>query len=237
MDTGKKVEHFIAEKESARQVSMGDKVFFPGTLPFVTITSQSGAGGHRFAEALLELIQSNSSGHDTLKGWRIFDKSMCQEVLNEEHLAESMTELLQEHYHSQITEFVMGIFGDSGMQNVAYARLSRLLRSVASVGKVIVLGHGGSMATGALAGGLHIRLVAPLATRAARMATVLDVDQAQAMQLIQQRDKGQRELVKTHYRIDSANPEHYDLVFNTERMSLDTAAELLLALLRKRLDS
>ncbi len=146
-----------------------------------------------------------------------------------------MRELLQEDYHSQITEFVMGIFGDYGMQNVAYARLSQLLRTVASVGKVIILGHGGCMATSKLAGGLHIRLVAPLATRAARMATVLGVEQKLAMKQIRQRDKGQRQLMKTHYGINSANPEHYDLVCNTERMSPETAAELLLALLRKRL--
>ena len=235
MDTTKNVERFIAEKKSARLASMDDRVLLPGTLPFVTITSQSGAGGQRFAETLLELIQSNNSRHDMLEGWRVFDKSMFQQVLDRDHLAESMRELLQEDYHSQITEFVMGIFGDYGMQNVAYARLSQLLRTVASVGKVIILGHGGCMATSKLAGGLHIRLVAPLATRAARMATVLGVEQKLAMKQIRQRDKGQRQLMKTHYGINSANPEHYDLVCNTERMSPETAAELLLALLRKRL--
>lgn len=236
MDARKKVEHFIAEKRSDVVKRGVDTSLLPGTLPFVTITSQSGAGGSRLAHSLFELIENDGSGHEALKGWRIFDKSMCQQVLNEEHLADSVSELLHEDYHSQIREFVLGFFGDRGMQNVAYARLAQLLRTVAAVGKVIVLGHGGRMATRNLAGGTHVRMVAPLPIRAARMASVLGVDEAEAMHQIQRRDDEQRKLLKTHYRIDSANPELYDLVFNTEHMSPDTAAELLMSLIHKQLN-
>ena len=144
MDSNRKVEEFISGTR-ARAIDH-NKRLPPGTLPFVTITSQSGAGGNSLAWQLLERIENCQSDNPALKGWRIFDKSMCQQVLKDEHLADSMNALLDEDYHSQIAEFVMGIFGHQGMQNVAYARLSRFLRTIAAGGKVIIIGHGACMA-------------------------------------------------------------------------------------------
>lgn len=229
MDSNARVEKFISDTKSG--LARNKKRLPPGTLPFVTITSQSGAGGNLLARQLLEHIEQCDSDNPALQGWRIFDKSMCQQVLTREHLATSMNDLLDENYHSQIAEFVMGIFGDQGMQNVAYVRLSRFLRTVASLGKVIILGHGGAMSTHGLAGGNHLRLVAPLPSRVARMAPVLNLDEAQTLREIQQRDRDRRQLWKTHYQIDSADPENYDLVCNTERLSIDTIADIQLSLL------
>ncbi|MGQ7846955.1 cytidylate kinase-like family protein [Granulosicoccus sp. 3-233] len=233
MDSNARVEQFISDTKS-RLVGQRKRLP-PGTLPFVTITSQSGAGGNILAKKLLEHIDHCDSDNPALKGWRIFDKSMCQQVLTREHLATSMNDLLDEKYHSQIAELVMGIFGDQGMQNAAYARLSRFLRTVASLGKVIILGHGGAMSTLGLAGGNHLRLVAPLSARVARMTPVLQLDEAHTLREIQQRDRDRRQLWKTHYQIDSADPEHYDLVCNTDRVSIDTIARMQLTLILEQL--
>ncbi len=229
MDSNARVEKFISDTKS--RLSAGKKRLPPGTLPFVTITSQSGAGGNLLARQLLEKIEQCDSDNPALQGWRIFDKSMCQQVLTREHLETSMNDMLDEKYHSQIAEFVMGIFGDQGMQNIAYVRLSRFLRAVASFGKVIILGHGGAMSTRGLAGANHLRLVAPLPARVARMAPVLNMDEAQTLREIQQRDRDRQRLWKTHYQIDSSDPEHYDLVCNTDRISIDTVANFQLSLI------
>lgn len=235
MNTTNRVEHFITEKRSELIEERTRESLLPGTLPFVTIASQSGAGGNQLAKSLIELIHADDHGSDALRNWRIFDKSMCQQVLEEEHLATSMRELLAEDYHSQIEEFIRGIYGDRGMQNVAYVRLSRLLRAVAAVGKVIILGHGGFMATKDLAGGIHVRLIAPLPMRAARMASTLGVEEEEAMQQIRRRDVKRKKLLKTHYHIDSGDPGHYDLVCNTERLLPHTMAEMLMPLLHRRI--
>lgn len=235
MTAQQKVEQFIAGKKTDIAGKQDMKHLLPGTLPFVTISSQSGAGGNRFAANLKELLANDDSGIDELKDWRVFDKSMCQHLLEQEHLSGSMSELLHENYHSQINEFVLGIFGDGGMQNVAYARLARQLRMLASVGKVIIVGHGGCMATRGLAGGTHIRLVAPMPVRTVRMATMLDLDEAQTTSIVRQRDSEHNRLLKTHYRVDDNDPELYHLACNTEWIPPYTAAEIVLSILRKQL--
>lgn len=233
-DITRTVDRFIADKRTPPGGRHDIERLPPGTLPFVTLSSQSGAGGHVLAEALTELLEVEGAAHEELRDWRVFDKSMCRHILENERLAESVQELLDEEYHSQIEEFVSGIFGRRGSHNVAYVRLSRLIRTVASVGKVIILGHGGCLATRELAGGLHARLVAPLEIRAERMAPRLELDVAATSRAIRQRDEEQRKLLKTHYRVDGTDPELYDLVCNTERLLPRTAAELIVAVLRKR---
>ena len=234
MDTTQRIDRFIAERREERAGGREIERLMPGTVPFVTISSESGAGGHRLAEALLALLEAEPDAPDTLRGWRLFDKSMCAALLEREHLAEAMGELLDEDYHSQVAEFVGGIFGAGGMQGAAQVRLSRQLRTLASVGRVVILGHGGFMAARGLEGGTHVRLVAPPALRGARMASVLGVDERQAERLIRERDTAQQKLWKAHYRVDSTDPACYDLVFNTERLSPQTVAEMVLSLLKKR---
>ncbi len=230
MDVTHKVDRFIADKRPART---GERLP-PGTLPFVTVSSQSGAGGQAFADALTDLIADEDATSESLRDWRTFDKAMCRHILEHEHLAQSVEELLDEEYHSQVHEFVTGFLGRGGMHNVAYVQLSKLIRTVAAIGKVVILGHGGCLATAKLGGGLHVRLVAPLEVRAARMAPLLECDAAEAARVIGRRDDEQRKLLKTHYRVDGADPELYDLVCNTERVPPATAAGLVLSLLRRR---
>lgn len=234
MDTRDKVRRFVARPRPTAGTGRDVPRLTPGTLPFVTVASESGAGGHVFADALLELLAGQATAHADLGDWHAFDKAMCGEALEDERLASAMDDLLEERYHSQIGEFVAGLYGDGGMQNATYARLAKLLRTIASVGRVVILGHGGFMATRELAGGTHVRLVAPLAVRAARLAPRMGVDEARATPLIRERDEARRKLLRTHYRIDATGPEHYDLVCNTARMSPRTAAGLVVSLLLRQ---
>jgi len=234
VDIMKKIDRFIADIRPAPSDAARQDRLNPGTRPFITLSSQSGAGGHTLAEKLIERLAEEGEEHRSLRDWRVFDKDMCRHILEEDDLTEAVIELLDEEYHSQINEFVSGIFGRGGLQNVAYVKLSRLIRTVASIGKVIILGHGGALATRGLSGGTHIRLVAPQALRATRMAPLLDVDAHQSARLIQQRDDEQRKLLKTHYRVDGTDPEVYDLVANTERMHPESVAGMVVTLLHRR---
>lgn len=234
MDSSHRVDQFIAAKLSNIRATDKKGAHLPGNLPFVTISSQAGAGGNRLANALFDELSKRQGESEWLSDWRIFDRSMCQSVLHEEHIAESMNELLEDEVHSQIEEFVLGLYGDRGMQNVAYVRLARLMRTIASIGKVIILGHGAQMATGKLAGGTHVRLIAPLAVRSVRMASELGISELEASRQIQQKDSDHLKLLKTHYHTDIADPELYDITCNTERLSIDTVSKLILDILYQR---
>ncbi len=151
METIQKVDQFIDAKFGSKDDIAG-ACLEPGSVPFITISRQSGAGGRALADALLEALAANSAGNPLLQNWKIFDRGMCETVLQDRRLADAMNELLDEDYHSQIDEFVLGFFGREASQGVAFPRLSHLLRTVAAIGKVIIVGYSGFQSTRGLAG-------------------------------------------------------------------------------------
>jgi cytidylate kinase len=67
------------------------------------------------------------------------------------------------------------------------------------------------------------------------MSSILQLDEADTVKEIQHRDDERKRLLKTHYRIDSADPEHYDLVCNTDRISIQTISDILLSIMLKEI--
>ncbi len=236
MSTVLEVERFISGKKGEVTLEGAHAHHAPGVLPFVTVSRQTGAGGRQLAEELLRQLSEDTSGDPRLQNWRIFDRSMCEIILKNENLANSMNELLDEKYHSQIQEFLLGLAGRRGMQNAAYPKLAHLLRTVASVGRVVIIGYGGFQATRELPGGIDVRLIAPLSLRVSRMAQALGESEADTEHLIQKRDEERRRVLRTHYNVDSSDPELYDMVFNTQHVSPKTIARVLVSLIKQPQD-
>ena len=188
------------------------------------------------AEELLKQLSADASDDPRLQNWRIFDRSMCETIIKDDNLINSMNELLDENYHSQIEEFLLGLAGRRGMQNAAYPKLAHLLRTVASVGRVVIIGYGGFQATRELPGGIDVRLIAPLSLRASRMAQVLGETESDAEHIIEKRDAERRRVLKTHYLVDSSDPELYDIVFNTEHLSPKAIAKILVSMIKQPQD-
>lgn len=233
MSTVLEVERFISGKKNELNLGAGAAHHTLGRFPFITVSRQTGAGGRILAEELLNQLSADTSGDPRLQNWRVFDRSMCEIILKDENLVDSMNELLDEDYHSQIQEFLLGLAGRGGMQNAAYPRLAHLLQIVASVGRVVIIGYGGFQATRQLPGGIDVRLVAPLSLRVSRMAQELGKTESEAETIIQKRDEERRRILKTHYLVDSNNPELYDVVFNTEHLSPTSIARMLVSMIKQ----
>ena len=127
-------------------------------LPFVTVSRQAGAGGRSLAQALLQAMETEQD-IDLFKGWQVLDRKLCEELLKRKHLQDSLQSLLGEEYHTGIGEFVLGLFGRQTPQDTVIMRQSEIIRSLAAVGKVIIVGRAASQATKGLTQGINMRLV------------------------------------------------------------------------------
>lgn len=111
------------------------------------------------------------------------------------------------------------------------------MRSLAVLGRVIIVGHGASQATRGLRSGVHLRLVAPEPARRRRLAEQGGLDEDQVRQEIARRDQARARLLKDHYRVDIDDPLHYDAVFNTGEIGVEAVAAAALALIKHRAGS
>jgi len=65
-------------------------------------------------------------------------------------------------------------------------------------------------------------------TRERRVGAAEGVDDAQAARIIKDSDAGRRDYLKRFYSIDRESPTDYDVVVNTDLLSTDQAAEIVL---------
>ena len=113
------------------------------------------------------------------------------------------------------------------------ALIQRIIYDLAKRGKTVIVGRGGQAILRDKEGVLHVRIVAPVAVRVERIVKNEKMSREDALKLIENKDKTTDEYLRRFYNIDCANPTIYDMVLNTSRIDLDTAAELIASTVRK----
>jgi cytidylate kinase len=74
---------------------------------------------------------------------------------------------------------------------------------------------------------LRIFVTASPATRTKRLGAAEGLDEAQAARRIKDSDAGRGDYLKRFYSVDRESPTDYDLVVNTDLLSIDEAAEIV----------
>ena len=101
------------------------------------------------------------------------------------------------------------------------------LLSLARDGGVVIAGRGAPLLLKEIDHAMKVRIVAPLEVRVERMMAREGLDHRSATMRVKGHDKEQAARFDHLFGVDWTLPEHYDLVVNTGRGSLDTAAELI----------
>jgi cytidylate kinase len=108
------------------------------------------------------------------------------------------------------------------------ALIREVISDVAEEGDVVIVAHAASMALAGREDVLRVLVTASPETRARRVADAGKVDSRQAAKLIRDEDAARDDYLARFYRVDREQPTHYDLVVNTDVISPDRAADLLL---------
>ncbi len=114
------------------------------------------------------------------------------------------------------------------------ARVFQIVHAIASVGKAIIIGRGGSEVTRAMGPGVRIRIVAPEEDRIHRLAELHGWEERKARAEAKRLDSSRARLMKTHFRVDIEDPTAYDAVWNTGSAPAGDIAEAVTAVLRNR---
>ena len=102
------------------------------------------------------------------------------------------------------------------------------IHEVAAAGQVVIVAHAASMALANTAGVLRVLVTASPDTRIRRVADFDRIIEAEAERRVIASDRARQEYLQRFYKIDAELPTHYDLVINTDTLSVAQAAELIL---------
>jgi cytidylate kinase len=126
----------------------------------------------------------------------------------------------------------MVLAATAGIDVVPPADIRALIRETvvqtAARGNVVIVAHAAAHAIEPGPRTLRVLVTASTATRARRVGDAEQLDGAQAARTIKDSDAGRRDYLKRFYSVDSESPTDYDLVINTDVLSSEQAAEIVL---------
>jgi len=101
------------------------------------------------------------------------------------------------------------------------------IEQTAARGKAVIVAHAASYAIGHGDGILRVLVTASPETRTTRVAEAEGLDQAGAARAVKESDAGRADYLKRFYDVREESPTHYDLVLNTDALSIEQAADLI----------
>jgi Cytidylate kinase len=104
--------------------------------------------------------------------------------------------------------------------------IKQVLASIADEGSVVIASHAASFA---LSGRdvLRVLVTASAKTRGQRLSAAKNIDAREAARLLKEEDAGRADYLKRFYAVERELPTHFDLVVNTDVLTADRAAELV----------
>ena len=106
------------------------------------------------------------------------------------------------------------------------------VRDAADRGNVVLVAHAACYACAGRSDVLRVWVTAPPSTRASRLASTLGLSDKEAAKSVRQSDAARASYLKKVYDIDEESDADYDIVINTERLTTDAAAGLIVGLVR-----
>ena len=107
------------------------------------------------------------------------------------------------------------------------ALIRETIAQTAARGNVVIVAHGASHMVAGSSDALRVLVTASAATRAARIGDRDGLDEAHAAREVKQSDAARRDYLRRFYDIEDELPTHYDVVVNTDRLTVERAARLV----------
>jgi hypothetical protein len=204
------------------------------TLPFVTVSRQAGASGGSFAR---ELVRKLNAGAGENEGWSCWDHELVEKVSAEHDIEAAVVEMIEDREHSWLVQLLESLSGDTHKhpdELKVYRRVATTIGTLASSGHAVIVGRGGAFITAGMPGGIHVRLVAPLADRISHRATARQMTPKQAAASVAETDRNRDAFYRRYWPGKPLGPESFTLTLNSGSMSLEEMVECVAGLVRAR---
>lgn len=192
--------------------------------PYVTISRQWGCDG----VGLGQTIVSKLNERDPEQRWKLYQKDLLKQLAEDTGLTEEILEKERVSKPSLLKDFLRGL-KKSGIPDGYEIRnkITMMVRTIAFEGHAVILGQGGTAATGDLANGLSVRVEAPKDWRIARICRREDLEKHAAITKIEEIEK-QRDLLRQIYQRQNLREPAFNLVFDNAMFTNEQIAELVL---------
>jgi len=122
---------------------------------------------------------------------------------------------------------ILGLRPSPQARQAYHQAVQQVMEELAAEGRVVIVGRAGQVILRGRPDVLHVKVIAPLSLRAERVAHRQNIPIAAARAQVEASDRTRRNYLRRYYHARWDDPELYDLIINTERLTPTAAAELI----------
>jgi len=227
-------EKIIMDKMVQRQVDKWRKLFaqairqglktenFKGG-PVITVSREAGAGGSDISRRLAKALNLDLIGGQII-----------QHVADSAKMSRRVIESLDEREVTFRETLLSSLFGENRPWPGEYLHhLTRVIGTIGIFGNVIIVGRGANFVL-PKERVFRVRVIAPMDVRIKYFMEDRSYTKAEAEQYIVTRENNRKAFVRKYFNADIADPSHYDIIINTEKVSITAATESIIVAFKER---
>jgi peroxiredoxin/cytidylate kinase len=214
-----------------RATSKEQVVKVPPTV--ITISRQIGSGGNEIAQHVSQML-----------GWSYVDKALMVDVGRSlGYHEEDIVDFCEDTYRVQsfVDKLMLrkkpakssfDIKGNAQIRKAldeeqCLSTIQSVINNLACREKTVIVGRGGQAILKHKVSVLNVRVIAPTAVRVQRIMESEGLTQEDALKIVEENDKAASEYLQRFYNIDWDDPANYDMVLNTAKLDVSTAALMI----------
>jgi cytidylate kinase len=191
--------------------------------PIITISREPGSGGSEIARRLSKALSMDLIGGQII-----------QHVADSAKMSRKVIESLDEKEVTFRDTLLMSLFGESRPWPADYLKhLTRVIGTIGAFGNVIIVGRGANFIL-PQEKTFKVRIIAPLELRIKYIMDDSGYSRAEAEQYVVKRENNGKAFIRKYYNVDVADPKYYDIIINTEKISIGQATESIISAFNQR---
>ena len=213
----RRMERWLLSPELQEHMEQAKDVKKPTvTGPYISLSRQAGAGGVKIARIV---------GHQL--GWDVLDKELLDFMTKRYNMPRDMLDVVDETRANWFHD-VLGAFIDDRVvsQDRYVVHMEKITYIAAMHGNIVFVGRGAQFLL-PRNHGLAVRVIAPKSFRIKELMRRMNLTRPEAERKVDSLDAGRRDFCQRHFHHDIEKSMEYDLIINTDRLSPEAAAELI----------
>jgi cytidylate kinase len=148
-------------------------------------------------------------------------------VIEDHHLPKRISRFFSDEQTLSIEEHIEGLFGISVPGATRIEDMTRTIVRLARIGHVILVGRAAHLITAKFPRAVHVRVIGSFDRRVQRLAESKQCPLDEAAAEVRTVDHQRHHFVSTYFHSDPDDVTRYDMLFNTDRVSVEESARLI----------
>lgn len=218
--TTRSVEQIIEEQIGRWKIQHKEKAEEMAAIPSVTLSREPGSGGRIVAQKLAERL-----------GFEVFYQEVLHEIAKRAEVSEQMLGTLDEMGLSILEDWISSLVYDRHLWPDEYLKhLMNVIGTIGKHGRAVVVGRGANFILPPEQR-FRVRITAPQKLRIQNVARDFNLSEDDAKRRIIKTESNRKAFIRKYFNADIADPNNYDLVINTETLSISNVTDVIAAAL------